>query len=363
MIRNYACVCEKEKELRTKLRLTIFFSSSLQRTVAGYPPPQLPSSWPLKPDPGLDAAAAAARRLEAEERERERQERQRREEERQRREREERERREKEEKARKEQREREERERERERERREKERRERERLEIEQRERMLQQQRMNENSKMVASVGRDRSPLRNGTEIDPSRIKEEPKRDEDLMIRSASVVDPRYHNPSAMASQVQQAHAAQAAAAALNAQHHYMSRHGPHMLGPPPPHLARTILTHSMGGPPMSHYAPPSGGGWPSALDPYGRDPYRLDPMHQLRYNPIMEAAIRADQEERAKAMSLYAAHSAAHLRAKDPSPVPPQHRMNQSSMKPSPSHMAVGPNGHPVSVDMHKKEDSQSGR
>lgn len=328
----------------------------------------MPSSWPLKPDPGLDAAAANARRLEAEERERERLERQRREEERQRREREERERREKEEKARKEAREREERERERERERREKERREMERREME-RERMLQQQRLSESSKMAASA-RDRSPLRNGTEIDPSRIKEEPKRDDDLMIRSASVVDPRYHHPSASASQVQQvqqAHAqAQAAAAALNAQHQYMtSRHGPHIL-PPPPHLSRAILTHSMGGPPMSHYGPPSAGGWPPALEPYGRDPYRLDSMHhQIRYHPFMEAAIRADHEERAKAMSLYAAHSAAHLRAKDPSPVPPQqhHRMNPNSMKPSPSHMGVGPNGHPVSVDMHKKEDSASGR
>lgn len=164
----------------------------------------------------------------------------------------------------------------------------------------------------------------------------------------------------------QAAQAAQAAAVALNAQHHhYMAagRHGPHIL--PPPHLARSILTHSIAGPPMSHYPPPGAAGWPPTLDPYGRDPYRLEAMHQLRYNPLMEAAIRADQEERAKAMSLYAAHSAAHLRAKDPSPVPQQqhHRMNPQTMKPSPSHMAVGPNGHPVSVEMHKKEDSAPGR
>lgn len=97
------------------------------------------------------------------------------------------------EKARKEQREREERERERERERREKERREMERREME-RERMLQQQRINESNKFA--VARDRSPLRNGTDIDPSRIKEEPKREDELMMRSASVVDPRYHHPS-----------------------------------------------------------------------------------------------------------------------------------------------------------------------
>lgn len=221
----------------------------------------------------------------------------------------------------------------------------------------------------AASVPRDRSPLRNGTEPDPSRIKEEPKRDEDIMMRQASVVnDPRYHHPSAQSQM--QAHSqaqAQAAAAAAAAQHHYMaSRHGQHILPPPPhSHLSRAMMAHPMGGPPMSHYPPPSAGGWPTPLDPYGRDPYRMDPMHQLRFNPLIEHAIRADAEERAKAMSIYAAHSAAHLRSKEPSPVPPpqHHRMNPGSMKPSPSHMAVGPNGHPVSVDMHKKEDTTSAR
>lgn len=309
----------------------------MPRTVAGYPP------WPYKPDPAIEAL-----RREAEEKEH--RERQRREEERQRREREERERREKEkeEKARKEAQEREreqrERERERERERREKERREMaERIE---RERMLQQQRLNENSKMSSqTVQRDRSPLRNGNDPDLSRIKEEPKREDELMMRTAGVVpDPRYH-PSA--------------AAAAAAQHHYLvSRHGPHIL--PPPHLSRAMLTHQMGGPPMSHF-PTGAPGWP--MDPY-RDPYRMHAMDTLRYAPgAMEAAYRAADEERAKAM--FAAHSAAHLRAKEPSPIPaPQHhRMNPNSMKPSPSHMAVGPNGHPVSVDMHKKEENSSGR
>lgn len=324
---------------RTFLLIVGYFSvlsSALPRAVAGYPP------WPYKPDPALEAL-----RREAEEKEH--RERQRREEERQRREREERERREKEkeEKARKEAQEREreqrERERERERERREKERREMaERLE---RERMLQQQRINDSKMVSNTVQRDRSPLRNGNDPDAARIKEEPKREDELMMRTAGVVpDPRYH-PSA--------------AAAAAAQHHYLvSRHGPHIL--PPPHLSRAMLTHQMGGPPMSHF-PTAAPGWP--MDPY-RDPYRLHAMDSLRYGPgAMEAAYRAADEERAKAM--FAAHSAAHLRAKEPSPIPaPQHhRMNPNSMKPSPSHMAVGPNGHPVSVDMHKKEENSSAR
>lgn len=126
---------------------------------------------------------------EAEEKERERKRR----DEEARREREEKERREKEkeERARKEQQEREQREqreRERERERREKERRELERIE---RERMLQQQRMSESSKMNH---RERSPLRNGNDSDISRIKEEPKREEEMMMRAPAgvVPDPRY---------------------------------------------------------------------------------------------------------------------------------------------------------------------------
>lgn len=214
------------------------------------------------------------------------------------------------------------------------------------RERMLQQQqqRLSESTK---SVQRDRSPLRNGNDIDTTQIKIEPKRDDEMLMRQSSMMtDPRYHHPSA-------------SAAAAAAHHSYMtSRHGPHIIPPPPPHLSRSMLGHSMSGPPMSHYPPP-GPGW--GLDPYGRDPYRMDPMHQLRYNPLMEAAIRVE-EERSKAMSLYAAHSVAHLRSKEPSPVPPpHHRMPPGSIKPTAT-MSVGP-GHPVSVDMHKKEDSTSAR
>lgn len=282
--------------------------------------------------------------------EKEQRERQRREEERLRREREEKERREKEkeEKARKEAQEREQRERERERERREKERREIERREME-RERMLQQQRLSESSKMAAAnaAQRDRSPLRNGNDVDATRIKEEPKREEELMMRGG--VDQRYHaqvQAHAQAqAQAQAAHAQAQAAHAAAAQHYMVGRH---ML-PAPSHLSRAILTHPMGGPPLSHFgAPPAS--WPPAP---GLDPYR-DPYLHLRYPPGMMEAYRAD-EERAKAM--YAAQTAAHLNRdpngtrhltpnwdsaakKEPSPIPaPQHRMNPiGSMKPSPS-------------------------
>ncbi|XP_055297379.1 autism susceptibility gene 2 protein homolog isoform X11 [Sitodiplosis mosellana] len=268
----------------------------LPRAVAGYPP----AAWTFKPDPAIEAL----RLREAEEKERERKRR----EEEARREREEKERREKEkeERARKEQQEREQREqreRERERERREKERREMERIE---RERLLQQQRLSENSKMQ----RERSPLRNGTDSDVSRIKEEPKREEEMLMRGPPnvVPDPRYAHAQHLAAQ------------------HYMV--GRHMMQGQMPPLGRGILTHPMAGPPLSHFGPPPSG-WPTPGIDY-RDPYRaLDPMHQLRYAPGVMEAYRAD-EERAKAMY------AAHLRAKEPSPIPaPPNRLNPA-MKPS---------------------------
>lgn len=75
------------------------------------------------------------------------------------------------------------------------------------RDRMIQQQRMSENSKMQ----RDRSPLRNGNDPDVSRIKEEPKREEEMLMRGPPnvVPDPRY------------AHAQHLAAA----QHYMVGRH------------------------------------------------------------------------------------------------------------------------------------------
>ncbi|KAL7028381.1 hypothetical protein ACKWTF_005815 [Chironomus riparius] len=285
----------------------------------GYPPPPqaLTAAWPMKPDPGLDAA-----RREAEERERQMREREERD--RQRREREEKERkeREREEKLRKEQQEREQRERERER--KEKERREMERREME-RERMLQQQRLNDSAKLV----RDRSPLRNGDS--DIRIKEEPRKDEAEMLMRT---DPRYQMAAWQMA----------------------SRNPTHML--PPPHLTRG----GMIGPPgsfvglPSHYPPTPG--WPPGLDPY-RDPYRLmDPMlRSYPMNPMLDAMRAEEAKAYAQATALY--------RGKDPSPVPQQ---GHPPTVPSPHHR-LPPNGpmKPPSVgplpitanDMHKKEDA----
>lgn len=231
---------------------------------------------------------------------------------------------------------------------------------------------------------RDRSPLRNGTDLDV-RIKEEPQvnmrsKEEEMMMRSqvvaAAAADPRYH-PSMMS-------------------HPYMtSRHPAHMM--PGPHLSRSMLPPSMGLP--SHFPPPN---------PWGPDPfrdYRIESLHQqLRYNPVMDLY----RAEEAKASLMYAAQSAAHYRSKEPSPVPPpqsHHRMQPGpqgpggpaggppgSLKPPSSHplgpptngpgpggLQGGPGGPPpgapggpgmpgsgslpVSVDMHKKEDSCQSR
>lgn len=200
-----------------------------------------------------------------------------------------------------------------------------------------------------------------------------------MMMRSQAAVaaDPRYH-PSMMP-------------------HPYMTgRHPAHML--PTAHLSRSILPPSMGIP--SHFPPPG---------PWGTDPfrdYRLESLHQLRYNPMVDLY----RAEEAKASLLYAAQS-AHYRGKEPSPVPPpqsHHRMQPGppgpggppggppgSLKPPSSHqlgpptngpmpgappggpsgpppgapggpvpgMPGGPGSHPVSVDMHKKEDSCQSR
>ncbi|XP_039231859.1 mucin-19 isoform X2 [Drosophila yakuba] len=308
-------------------------TNAMQRSVAYHPSSAAASpNWPVKSDPGLDNA-----RREAEERERELRDREQRERDRQRREREERERKEKEEKLKREQQERE-RERERDRKERERERREIERREME-RERMLQQQRINESNKQAAVQAaaaasapvRDRSPHRNVGELNTEiRIKEEHPRtkdEQDVMLLRASaaavgVGDPRYHSSSLAA--------AQANAAAAAAHHHHAnfmaaSRHG---LPPPPSHLTRTMMppTLSVGGP-ITHFGAPAPPGW--GIDPY-RDPYPI-----LRYNPIMEAALRHEAEERQKAINIYAAQSAAHLRSKEPSPIPP----SVGSLGPPPPH------------------------
>lgn len=317
----------------------------------------------MKPD--TTAIDNARREAEEREREREMREREQRERERQRqREREERERKEKEEKLKREQQEREQRERERERERKERERREMERREME-RERMLQQQRINESNKLSQAAAaaaamnqaRERSPHRSVTDMQGGpggpvggemRIKEEmprTKEEQDAMMMRASAAaaaaDPRYHNSLAQAQ-------ANAAAAAHHASF-MASRHGPHV-GPPPPHLTRTMMGPTLGGPPMTHFGP-AGPGW--SMDPY-RDPYG---MSALRYNPLMEVALRHEEERHKAAMSMYAVQSAAHLRGKEPSPIPPpsgvggplgppppHHRLQPGPMGPGP----MGPGGPP---------------
>lgn len=93
---------------------------------------------------------------------------------------------------------------------------------------MLQQQRLSESSKMAS--GRDRSPLRNGGDIDASRIKEEPKREDELILRgppgslavAMSNQNTHAHYAQAhMQAQQQAAHAQHVAAA----QHYMVGRH------------------------------------------------------------------------------------------------------------------------------------------
>ncbi|KAK5637727.1 hypothetical protein RI129_000095, partial [Pyrocoelia pectoralis] len=162
-------------------------------------------------------------------------------------------------------------ERERERERREKERRELERRELErqqERERLLHQQRLAESTKQLGpSMLRDRSPLRNGT-MDPNdiRVKEEPRiKEED-----------RYHP--------------------YVRQHPVLQHSLPHMLD-------RSRVLPPYPPPPTTHWPP-------SPAEHYYRT---YDP---LRYNPLMDAAMRAE-EERVKLFSAYSHH--AQFRPKDP--------------------------------------------
>lgn len=240
----------------------------------GVGPP--PAPWTIKPDPIM------------EQREREAREREERERERLRREREERERREREEKQRR-------LEQERERERREKERREHERREMErererERERLLHQQRLAEaaaKSMPQSNPHRDRSPMHNGQPPDSIqmsgmpphslandvRIKEEPRIKEEDTVR--------YHP--------------------------YLRPH-PAPLQHPPSMLDRRMMPPHPG----LYHQPHQSAHWPppSAHDPFYHQ--RYDP---LRYNPLMDAAMRAE-EERAK---LFGAYHPSQIRTKDP--------------------------------------------
>lgn len=287
------------------INLFFFFQS---RPLGAYPPPPTPlgTSWPLKPDPGLDAA-----RREAEERERERQRREKEERERKEKEREEKLKREREERER-EQREREQREREqREREQRERKERERREMEARERERMIQQQRLNEQSKAAAQA-RERSPLRNGDDI---RVKEEPnqrsKEENEMMMRA---VEQRAYQQSYAAWQM-------------------TARH-PHMFTAPRPGMYQMAPHYAtLGGPQVG---PP---GWPGPLDPY-RDHYRLmDPMMRgyPPMNPMLDP-LRVDPS--------------AHYR-KNPSPLPsPMHPQMKQMSGSSQNPMQIASN------ELHKKDD-----
>lgn len=222
---------------------------------------------------------------------------------------------------------------ERERERREKERREMERREMErererERERILHQQRIAESNKQAAALAaRDRSPLRNGTgDLNEVRVKEEPRtKDEDVLLGRT---DHRYHP--------------------------YLNRH-PSTL---PPHSvldrSRSMLPPALGGPPLpSHYPPPPPTThWPTGPDPYA---YRFD---HLRYNPLMEAAMRAE-EERAKLFSAYT-HPAAHLRGKETGPPTGLLHMRPGTGPGPPPHKLCAT---PPNSELHKKDDSSQSR
>lgn len=223
----------------------------------------------------------------------------------------------------------------------------------------MERERIMHQNRQHAAMNRDRSPLRNGNALpmDPSeiRVKEEPRcKDDDVVMLSRApppgpgpgqgpspIPDPRYHHPHP---------------------HAYLARH-PHSM--PNPHtMSRGMMP--LGSHPMQHFPPPSGPqpGNPWTSDPF-RDPYRYDPLQQLRYNPLMAAAaFRADEEERAKLYAGYPPPGVNALRAKDPSPGPLSNLHMHHRAGPGP-----GMPGRPMeqslmhSGDIHKKEDNSQSR
>lgn len=126
--------------------------------------------------------------------------------------------------------------------------------------------------------------------------------------------------------------------------HPYLNRHP----------TTQHILDRSRMLPPsLGVYAPPSATHWPGP-DPY----YRFD---HLRYNPLMEAAMRAE-EERAKLFGAYGQHPSqhpGHLRPKDPPPGGLLHMRPGTGPGPPPHKMCATPPNN----DMHKKDDSSQSR
>jgi hypothetical protein len=167
--------------------------------------------------------------------------------------------------------------------------------------------------------------------------------------------------------------------------HAYLQGRHPH--GVPAPHtMARAMsglpgLSHPMqhfAPPPPPPPAPPSAAAaqapgpptWPG--DPF-RDPYRYDPLQQLRYNPLMAAAAYRAQEEEERA-KLYAAgypappSAVAGLRAKDPSPGPlsnlhMHHRAGPGPGAPGPMSGGQAQTMLHNAAELHKKEDASQSR
>lgn len=210
------------------------------------------------------------------------------------------------------------------------ERRELERERERERERLLHQQRIAESNKQAAAAAfanaaRDRSPLRNGIENEV-RVKEEPRLKEEEVLVGRT--DHRYHS--------------------------YLNRHpsithsvldrSRTMLGAPP--LGGAPLGAPLGAPSLQHYPPPGSAHWP---DPYA---YRYDP---LRYNPLMEAAMRAEDER----LKLFYGHPNPHLR-KDPAQTGLLHMRPGTGPGPPPgTHKLIDPNN--ATDILNKKDESQS--
>jgi len=86
--------------------------------------------------------------------------------------------------------------------------------------------------------------------------------------------------------------------------------------------------------------------------------------LQQLRYNPLMAAAFRAEEEERAKMYAGYAPPPVNAMRGKDPSPGPLSnlHMHHRAGPGPGVSGRQMEP---PLmhAGDIHKKEDTSQSR
>uniref|UniRef100_A0A1B6C7C7 Uncharacterized protein n=1 Tax=Clastoptera arizonana TaxID=38151 RepID=A0A1B6C7C7_9HEMI len=101
------------------------------------------------------------------------------------------------------------------------------------------------------------------------------------------------------------------------------------LLGRPPPHyLSRHPTSRAL----PAHFAP----------NPWDH-PYRYE---HLRFNPIMAAAFRDEEDQRAKLFGTY--------------PPPPPHMRGKA---PSPHRPVVPSHQHPIPHDLHKKEESSQSR